>query len=88
MKIRIDFKSAVIGFLLGAVVFLAMGQLSADRFTNGIAIAYNGSALVQDSGGILYIVEPDRARAQIVQYSDGPLKGNFFNINRSQQNQK
>lgn len=82
MKIRIDFKSAVIGLLLGAVVFLAMGQLSADRFENGLAIGYNGYALVQDNGGILYIIEPDKARAQIVEYNNGPLKGNYFNINR------
>ena len=84
MKIRIDIKSLVAGLVLGAVVFLAMGQsFSADKSDFGIAIGYRGNALVRDINGLLYIVDFTTASAQLVEYKNGPYRGNAFNLNRS-----
>jgi hypothetical protein len=86
MKFSIDFKSLIIGFLLAAVVFLTLGQTSssADEADFGIAVTgrNRGMAVVRSVDGTLYSVDPDSAKANIIEYDDGPFRGNAFNLNR------
>jgi hypothetical protein len=82
MQIRIDVKSLVMGLVLGAVVFLAMGQVydGAGKADFGLAVDRSGFAIVQDKGGIIYVVDPQREKASIVQYDNGPYKGRFMDL--------
>ncbi len=85
MKTNIDIKSLIIGILLGAVVFLAMGQglSGAGKADFAIAVQNGGDALVRSDDGTIYSVDLQRARAEIVVHNDGPLKGRFMNTNQA-----
>lgn len=84
MQIRVDVKSLVVGFVLGAVVFLAMGQAlsGAGKADFGIALENGGLALVGANDGTVYVVDPRTARAETVAHRDGPAKGLALNLNR------
>jgi hypothetical protein len=85
MQIRIDTKSLVLGLILGLVVFLAMGEVlsGAGKTDFGFTIGYRGYALVTDKAGMAYVIDPQRARAETVEYGDGPYKGRNFDLNRA-----
>jgi hypothetical protein len=87
MKIRIDVKSLVAGLILGALVFLAMGQAmsGAGKSDFGFSIDYRGYAVVRDNAGIAYVIDPQTTRAKIIEYADGPYKGRALDLNRVMQ---
>ena len=77
MQIKIDIKSLVFGLVIGAVVFLMMGQVyegGAGRTDYGLAVERTGFAIVRDKENIIYVVDPQREKAMIVQYDSGPYK--------------
>lgn len=84
MQIRVDIKSVVVGFILGAVVFLAMGQAlsGAGKADFGFAVENNGMAVVRANDGMVYVIDPTRAKAETVEHRDGPAKGLALNLNR------
>ncbi len=85
MQIRIDTKSLVVGLVLGIVVFVAMGEVlsGAGKTDFGLAIDYRGYALVRDNAGIVYMIDPQTARAQLVEHRDGPYKGRYLDLSRT-----
>lgn len=82
MRIKIDIKSLLIGLLLGAVVFLAMGQTagSAGKSDFGFAVERGGKALVMASNGALYSVDAESAEAELVEHRSGSYKGRALNL--------
>ena len=85
MQLKLDVKTLIIGIALGFIVTIAIGAGggSADEADFGIAIQSRGSVLVKTQDGSLYVVNPDRAAAEIVEYASGPFKGNFFTLSRT-----
>ncbi len=85
MQIRIDVKSLVAGFILGAVVFLAMGQAlgGAGKSDFGFAVDYRGYAVVRDNAGVAYLIDPQAARAEIIEHRDGPYRGRALDLSRT-----
>lgn len=65
MQLRLDVKTLIVGIVLGVIITAAIGAGvgSADAARFGIAIEPEGAALVQTSGGALYIVNPGNAMA-------------------------
>ena len=85
MQIRIDVKSVLLGLILGGVVFLVMGQAlsGAGKADFAIAIENRGHALVRANDGLLYAIDVQAARAEMVEHRDGPYRGRAFNLNRT-----
>ena len=85
MQIKIDVKSLVLGILLGAVCFAALGAAlgGASKADFAIAVQNSGTAIVRADDGTLFSVDPDRGRADIIEYRDGPYQGKYFNMTRS-----
>jgi hypothetical protein len=85
MQIKIDVKSLIVGLVLGSVVFLVMGQMydGAGKSDFGLAVDRTGFAIVRDKGGIIYIIDPQREKASLVEYDNGPYKGRFMNLDRT-----
>ena len=89
MQLKLDVKTLVIGVALGAVLAAAIGAVgSADQADFGIALANRGRALVKAQDGALYVIDVDRAEAEIVEYESGPYRGRTFNLTRPAQPQK
>ncbi|MEE9370657.1 MAG: hypothetical protein V3W45_04205 [Sedimentisphaerales bacterium] len=65
MQLRLDVKTLIVGIVLGVIITAAIGAGvgSADATRFGIAIEPDGAALVQTSGGALYIVNPRNGMA-------------------------
>ena len=82
MQIKIDVKSLVVGLVLGAVVFLVMGQVyeGAGRTDYGLAVDRTGFAIVRDKNNIIYVVNPQTESATMVQYDNGPYKGRVMDL--------
>jgi hypothetical protein len=82
MQIKIDVKSLVAGLILGVVVFLVMGQVNdgAGETDYGLAVERTGFAVVRDKNNIIYVVDPQRERAMIVQYDGGLYKGRAMDL--------
>jgi hypothetical protein len=82
MQIKIDVKSLIIGLVLGAVVFLVMGQVNdgAGETDYGLAVDRTGFAIVRDKENIIYVIDPQREKATIVAYDNGPYKGRFMDL--------
>lgn len=82
MQIKIDIKSLVFGLVLGAIVFMAMGQAySGSREADfGFTVERTSYAIVRDKAGIIYIVDPQREKARIVEYDNGPYRGRFMDL--------
>jgi hypothetical protein len=82
MQIKIDIKSLVVGLVLGAVVFLVMGQMyeGAGKSDFGITVDRSGLAIVRDNNNILYVIEPQREKATIIEYDNGPYKGRYVDL--------
>ncbi len=85
MKRLGDVKTLVIGILLGILLAIVMGQASSGAGKADFAIAMDnrGFALVRANDGVLYVVDPETERAEIVEYRGGPYKGSAFSLNRS-----
>lgn len=85
MKLSGDVKTLVIGILLGILLAVVMGQAysGAGKADFAIAVDNRGLALVRANDGVLYVVDPESERAEIVEYRDGPYKGSAFSLNRS-----
>jgi hypothetical protein len=85
MQIKIDIKSLIVGLIIGAVVFLAMGQVysGAGEADFGFTVDRTGFAIVRDKAGIAYVIDPQRERAKIIFHGDGPYKGRPFNLDRT-----
>jgi hypothetical protein len=83
MQLKLDVKTLVVGMALGFIITIAIGAGGgAGEADFGIAVEARGSALVKTQDGSLYIVEPDRAVAEIVEYASGPFEGDFFTLSR------
>ncbi len=85
MQIKIDVKSLIVGLILGAVVFLAMGQVysGAGESDFGFTVDRTGYAIVRDKAGMIYVIEPQRERARMVEHDDGPYKGRALDLDRA-----
>lgn len=85
MKRLGDVKTLVIGILLGILLTMVMGQAysGAGKADFAIAVDNRGLALVRANDGVLYVVDPETERAEIVEYRNGPYKGGVFSLNRS-----
>ena len=85
MKFSNDAKTLLIGILTGVLLTLVMGQAvsGAGRADFAIALENNGMALVRANDGVLYVINPETGRSEIVQYRDGPHKGSAFNLTKS-----
>ncbi len=84
MRMNIDVKTLIIGFLLGVVLTMVIGATTggASKADFGIAIEDNGSAIVRSDDGTLYVVNPDSAKAEYVESRSGPYKGMALNLAR------
>jgi hypothetical protein len=82
MQIKIDVKSLVVGLVLGVVVLLAMGQVYSGAGVSdfGLTVDRSGFAIVRDKANIVYVVDPQREKARIIQYDNGPYKGRFMDL--------
>ena len=82
---NIDVKTLIIGVLLGVVLTMVIGATagSAGKADFGIAIEDNGSAIVRSDDGTIYVIDPDPAKAELVESTDGPYKGMALNLARS-----
>ncbi|MBN1795300.1 MAG: hypothetical protein JW804_01375 [Sedimentisphaerales bacterium] len=84
MKISIDIKSLLIGFLLAMVVVLVMGQADGvGKSDFAIATERSGLTLVRADDGTLYVIDPQSARAEFIQYREGPYRKLPFNLKRA-----
>jgi hypothetical protein len=84
MRIRIDMKSVLLGFVLGAVVFLVMGQdhyAGASKADFGITVS-SSLALVRANDGTLYVVDAIKGEAEPIEYATGPNRNKAFSLNR------
>ena len=84
MQIKLDVKSIILGLILGIFVFLAMGQIydGSGRADFGFAVDTRSFAVLRDNAGIVYVLDPQRARVEIVEYNNGPLKGRAMDLDR------
>jgi len=85
MKISIDIKSLLAGFILAAVVFLVIGAAysGAGKADFAIALDRTGLAIMRANDGTIYTIDPQNRKAEIIEYRDGPNKGRAVNINRA-----
>lgn len=85
MKINVDIKSFVIGFLLAVAIVLVMGQTygGAGKSDFGFAVERSGLTLVRADDGTVYVVDPQSSRAEIITYDDGPFRKQIFNLRRT-----
>jgi len=64
MKMMMDVKTLVIGFLLGALFVFALGAYRAsDAASFGIAVPANGTILVKSEKGYAYLVNGATGKA-------------------------
>ena len=82
MQLKLDIKTLIIGIVLGFVIAIAIGAGgTAEEADFGVAIQPRGTVLVKANDGSLYIIDPDRATAEMIEYRSGPFEGRFFTLN-------
>jgi hypothetical protein len=72
MELKLDVKTLMIGIALGVIVTASLGQIggSADKADFGIAVENRGFALVRSVDGLLYAVNLERAKAELIENED------------------
>lgn len=72
MELKLDVKTLIVGILLGVIFTAALGVVggSADKADFGVAIQKNGYALIRTSNGFLYLVDAEKAQAELVENKD------------------
>lgn len=72
MELKLEVKTLIIGIALGVIVTAALGQVSggADKADFGIAVQTRGSALVRSLDGLLYAVDMEKAKAELIENTD------------------
>lgn len=72
MELKLDVKTLIIGILLGVIVTAALGVVggSADKADFGIAVQTRGFALVRTTEGLLYSVDLEKAKAELIENTD------------------
>jgi hypothetical protein len=72
MELKLDVKTLIVGILLGVIFTAALGVVggSADEADFGVAIQKNGYGLIRTSNGFLYIVDVEKAQAELVENKD------------------
>ncbi len=72
MELKLDVKTLIIGIALGVVVTASLGQVSgsADKADFGIAVQNRGLALVRSVDGLLYVVDLEKAKAELIENTD------------------
>ena len=72
MELKLDVKTLIVGILLGVIFTAALGVVggSADKADFGVAVQKNGFALIRTSNGFLYLVDVEKAQAELVENKD------------------
>lgn len=72
MELKLEVKTLIIGIALGVIVMAALGQVSgsADKADFGIAVQTRGFALVRTMEGLLYAVDIEKAKAELIENED------------------
>ncbi len=72
MELKLDVKTLIVGILLGVIFTAALGVVggSADKADFGVAVQKNGYGIIRTSNGFLYIVDVEKAEAELVENKD------------------
>ncbi|UCC22482.1 MAG: hypothetical protein JSW23_12035 [Planctomycetota bacterium] len=72
MELKLDVKTLIIGIALGVIVTATLGQVSgsADKADFGIAVQTRGFALVRAVDGLLYSIDMEKSKAELIENTD------------------
>jgi hypothetical protein len=87
MELKLDVKTLIVGILLGVIFTAALGVVggSADKADFGVAIQKNGYALIRTSNGFLYLIDVEKAQAELVENKDN--RNRPLNLERANTNE-
>jgi len=78
MKITLDIKTLILGFLCGVLFSFALGAYGGSGGAGfGIAVPSGGKAVIKTERGAGYVLEPSSGRAIRINYTDG-FQGDLF----------